>query len=106
MGDVSGLADKLNEFSNFLTVSKLDYTCLYIFHIIYQSKSNWQVLLSPIKTFIIFPSALQLGNILKLLTNNCDKETINYIPAIDLWINSLYFSLSNKNKNSCLTIDC
>ena len=84
MDDVSGLEDKLNEFSNFFTVSKLGYTCLYIFHIIYQSKSNWHVLLSPTKTFNIFPSALQLGNILKLLTNNCDRETINYIPARDL----------------------
>ena len=54
----------------------------------------------------IFPSTIQLGNILKILTNNCDRETINYIPARDLWINRLYMSLSNESKYSCLTIDC
>ena len=58
------------------------------------------------KIFNIFPSSIQLGNKLKILTNNCDRETINYIPARDLWINRLYFSLSNESKNSCLTIDC
>ena len=38
--DVSGLADKSNNFANFLTVSrKFGYICLYIFHIIYPTKS-------------------------------------------------------------------
>ena len=42
MGDVSGLADKSNDFANFLTVSrKFGYICLYIFHIIYLTKSIW-----------------------------------------------------------------
>ena len=54
----------------------------------------------------IFPSTIQLGNILKILTNNCDRETINYIPARDLWINRLYLSLSNESKYSCSTIYC
>ena len=36
MNDVSGLVNKSNEFSNFLTVSrKFGYSCLYIFHIIF-----------------------------------------------------------------------
>lgn len=40
--NASGLADKSNKFSNFLTVSrKLGYTCLYIFHLIYPTKSIW-----------------------------------------------------------------
>ena len=43
---------------------------------------------------------------LKFLTNNCDRDTINYIPARDLWINRLYSSLSHESKYSCLTIDC
>ena len=35
MDDVSGLADRSNEFSNFLTVSrKYGLTCVYIFHTI------------------------------------------------------------------------
>ena len=42
MDDVSDLADKLNDFANFLTVSrKFRYICLYIFHVIYPIKSIW-----------------------------------------------------------------
>ena len=107
MDDAPGLSDRSNEFNSFMTVSrKFGYTCLYIFHIIYPSKSIWQMILSQTKIFNIFPSAIQLGNMLKILTNNCNRETINYIPARDLWINRLYFSLSNESKNSCLTIEC
>ena len=64
------------------------------------------MILSQTKIFNIFPSTIQLGNILKILTNNCDRETINFIPARDFWINRLYISLSNESKYSCLTIDC
>ena len=47
MDDVSGLADKSNHFANFLTVNrKFGYICLYIFHIIYPTKSIWQMILS------------------------------------------------------------
>ena len=85
MDDVSGLADKSNEFRKFLTVSrKFACICLYIFHIIYPTKSTWQMILSQTKKFNIFPSLIQLGNKLKIFTNNCDKETIRYIPARDL----------------------
>ena len=38
---------------------------------------------------------------LKTLINNYDRETIRYILARDLWINRLYFSLSNESKYSC-----
>ena len=64
MDDVSGVADKSNNFSNFLTVSqKFGYICVYIFHIIYPKKFIWQMILSQTKIFNIFPSAIQLGNI-------------------------------------------
>ena len=42
---------------------------------------------------------------LKILTNNCDRGSINYIPARDLWLKRLYFSMLNGSKYSCLTID-
>ena len=107
MDDVSGRADNSNDFSNFLIISrKFGYICLYIFHIIYPTKFIWQMILSQTKNFNIFLSWTQLRNMLKNLTNNCDRETIRCIPARDLWINRLYFSLSNESKYSCLTIDC
>ena len=107
MGDVSGLADKSNDFANFLTVNRnFGYICLYIFYIIYLTKSIWQIIWSQSQAFNISPSFIQLVNILKILTNNCDRDTISYIPARDLWINRLYLSLSNKSKYSCLSINC
>ena len=85
MDDVSGLADKSNKFSSFLTVyRKFGYSCLYIFHIIFPNRSTRQMILAKTKIFNIFPSAIQLGNMLKILTNNCDRDTIKYIPSRDL----------------------
>ena len=105
MEDVAGLADKSNDFANFLKVrQKFGYICLYIFHIIYPTKSIWQIILPQTKISNIFLPTIQLGNIIKILTNNCDRKTISYIR--DLWINRLYLSLSNESKYSCLTIDC
>ena len=93
MGDVSGLADKSNDFSNFLTVSqKFGYICQYIFHIIYPSKSIWQMILFQTEIFNVLSSSVQLENILKILTINCDRETINFIQARGFWIKRLYFS--------------
>ena len=99
MEDVAGLADKSNDFANFLKVrQKFGYICLYIFHIIYPTKSIWQIILPQTKISNIFLPTIQLGNILKILTNNCDRKTISYIR--DLWINRLYLSLSNESKYS------
>ena len=107
MDDVSGLADKSNDFANFLRVSwKFGYTYLYIFHVLYSTRSIWQLILSQTKVFNIFPSAIKLCNTLKILANNCIGDTINFISARDFWINRLYLSLSNESTYSCFTIDC
>ena len=103
LDDVSGLADKSNEFCSFLSVSrKYRYSCIYIFHIAFPQLSNWQMILPQTKIFNIFPSAVQLGNMSKILTNNCDRETLRYIPKRELWINRK----CKPNNYSCLTIDC
>ena len=105
MDDISGLGDKFNDFANFLTISrKFGYICLYILHIIYPTKSIWQMILSQTKNFNVFPSTIQLGNILKMLISNCDRGTIGCISARDLWINQLYMSLSKESKHAFLTI--
>ena len=107
MDDVSGLADKSSEFCSFITVSKkYRYSRIYIFDIVSSTLSNWQMILSRTKTFNTFPSAVQLGNMSRILTNNCDRETLKYILKRKLWINSLYFEIANKKDYSCLTIDC
>ena len=44
MDDVSGLADKSNEFCSFLTVSrKYRYSCIYIFHTVFPKLRKWQM---------------------------------------------------------------
>ena len=60
MDDVSGLADKSDEFANFLTVSrKYGITCVYIFHTIYPTRQNWQMIMSQTKIFIFFSGSVQ-----------------------------------------------
>ena len=59
MDDVSGLADKSDSFANFLTVSrKFSFTCVYVFHTIYPTRSNCQMILSQTKIINIFPGSL------------------------------------------------
>ena len=73
MDDVSGLADRSDKFANFLTVSrKYGLTCVYIFHTIYPSRQNWQMInsLTQIFNFFfqgLFIVALSLGPCLLLL---------------------------------------
>ena len=58
MDDVSGLADKSNKFKNFLPVSrKYGLTRVYIFHTIYLTRQNWQMIMSQTKIFKFFPSS-------------------------------------------------
>ena len=55
MDDVSGLTDESEEFANFLTVSrKYGLTCVYIFHTIYTSRQNWQMIISQRQIFDFF----------------------------------------------------
>ena len=59
MDDVCGLADKSDEFANFLTVSrKYGLTCVYIFHTIYPSTQNWQMIMSQTQIFNFFPGSV------------------------------------------------
>ena len=53
----------------------------------------------------IFPGSIQISSTSKILTANCKRYTIDYIPAKEFWLNRLYFEISNSNKKNCLTID-
>lgn len=57
-----------------------------------------------LKYLTFFASSVQLGQMLRILTNNCDRETICYISSRDLRINRLYFDVLNENRNSYLAI--
>ena len=67
--NVSGLADKSETFANFLTVlRKFGLACVYIFHTIYPTRQNRQMILAQIKVFNIFPGCIQTSSIVKILS--------------------------------------
>ena len=106
MDDVSGVADKSDDFANFLTVSrKFNFTRVYVFHTMYPTRPNWQMILSQTKNFNIFPGSLQTSSVIKILSSCCNRYTYKYILHRDLWLNRLYFEISNSSEKKCLTID-
>ena len=106
MDDFSGLADRSNEFANFLTVArKFSFTCVYVFYTIYPYRFNWQIIILQTKIFNIFSGPLQTTSVANILSSYCNRYTYDYIPHRDLWINSLYFKISDSNEKKCLTID-
>ena len=69
MDNVSGLADKSDDFANFLTVSrKFNFTCVHVFHAMYPTISNWQMIPSQTKIFNIFPGSLKNPSMIKILS--------------------------------------
>ena len=69
MDDVSGLADKSEEFSNFLTVSrKYGFSCLYVFHTIYPGRQSWEMIMSQRHIFNFFPGLIHRSRILKTVS--------------------------------------
>ena len=106
MDDVSGLADKSDNFANFLTISrKFSFTCVYDFHTMYPTKSSWQMILSQTKFFNIFPGSWQTTSVVKILSSYYNRYTYEYMPHRDLWLNRLYFEISKSSEIKCLTID-
>ena len=55
MDDVSGLADKSDDFLNFLTVSrKYGFSCVYVFHTIYPGRQSWEMIMAQTHIFNFF----------------------------------------------------
>ena len=106
MDDVSGLADKSEDFSNFLTVCrKYGFTCVYVFHTIYPGRQSWEMIMSQTHIFNFFPGSIYSGRILKTLALFASREKNSYIPTNQVWLNKLYFQISNSKEKVCLTID-
>ena len=61
--------------------------------------------LAQTKIFNIFPGKIQASSIIKVLSSFCSRYKYNYVPKRDLWINRLYFDISNSTDKHCLTID-
>ena len=106
MGDISGIADKSDKFANFLTISrKYSITCVYIFHTIYPTRQNRQVIMSQTKIFNFFPGSVQAASIVKILSSFANRYKNTYVPHRNICINRLYFDISNSQQKQCLTVD-
>ena len=106
LDDVSGLADKSEEFSNFLTVTrKYGFSCLYVFHTMYPGRQSWKMIMSQTHIFNFFPGSIHSSRILKTLSLFASREKNSRIPNQQIWLNRLYFQISNSKEKKCLTID-
>ena len=78
MDDVSGLADKSEEFSNFLTVSrKYGFSCVYVFHTIYPGRQSWEMIMLQTHIFNFFPGSTHRSRILKTLALFARRQKIH-----------------------------
>ena len=106
MDDVSGLADRCEDFSNFLTVSrKCGFSCVYVFHTICPGRQSWEMIMSQTHIFNFFPGSVHSAKILKTLSLFTSRERNTYVPTNQIWLNRLYFQISNSREEICLTVD-
>ena len=106
MDDVSGLADKSEDFSNFLTVSrKYGFSSLYVFHTTYPGRQSWEMIMSQTHIFNFFPGSIHSSRILKTLSLFASRQKNSYLPNQQVWLNKLYFQISNSKEKKCLAID-
>ena len=106
MDDVSGLANRCEDFSNFLTVSrKYGFSCIYVFHTTYPGRQSWEMIMSQTHIFNFFPGSIHSGRILKTLSLSASRQKNTYVPTNQIWLNRLYFQISNSQEKTCLTVD-
>ena len=104
MDVVSGLADKSDSFSNFLTVSrKYGFSCLYVFHTIYPNRQNWEMIMTQTHIFNFFPGSLHSRKILKTLSLFASRKKSSYVLSQNVWLSRLYFDISPSKEKQCLT---
>ena len=94
MDHVSGLADKSEDFSNFLTASgKYGFSCVYVFHTIYPGRQSWETIMSQTHILNFFPGSIHSSRILKTLTLFASRQKNTYLPNQQVWLNKLYFKI-------------
>ena len=104
MDDVSGLADKSEEFSNFSTVSrKYGFSCVYVFHTIYPGRQSWEMIMAQTHYFNFFPGSIHSGRILKTLALFASRQKKNIFPTSRFGsINFIFKFLILKKKSALL----
>ena len=106
MDDVSGLADKSEDFSNFFTVSrKYGFSCVYVFHTIYPGRQSWEMIMAQTHIFNFFPGSIRSGRILKTLSLFANRQKNTYLPNQQVWLNKFYFQISNSKEKKSITVN-
>ena len=106
MDDISGFADKSENFANFLTVSrKYGFSCLYVFHTIYPNRQNGEMIMAQTHIINFFPGSIHSSKILKTISLFANRYKNSYVPSRNIWLNKLYFDISTSKEKQCLTAD-
>ena len=99
--DFSVLADKSEEFSNFLTVSrKYGFSCLYVFHTIYPGRQSWEIIMSQTHIFNLFPGSIHSSKILKTLSLFASRQKTHIYQTNRFGLTTSTFKYQTPNKKS------
>ena len=63
------------------------------------------MIMSQTNIFSFFPVSVQASSIQRILSSLTSRYRNTYIPNWNIWINKLYFDISNSKLKQCLTID-
>ena len=63
------------------------------------------MIMSQTHIFNFFPGLMHSNRILKTLSLFASRQRNGYLPNQHVWLNKLYFQISNSKKKKCLTID-
>ena len=72
---------------------------------VYPTRQNWQMIMSQTKIFNFFPGSVQVSSVQRILSSFASRYSNNYITTRNIWINRLYFNISNSKLKQCLTVD-
>ena len=63
------------------------------------------MIMSQTHVFNFFPGSIHSSRIIKTLSLFASRQKNTYIPNQQVWLNRLYFQISNSKEKKCLTID-
>ena len=63
------------------------------------------MIMSQTHIFKVFPGSVHSSRILKTLALFASRQKNTYLPNQQVWLNKLYFKISNSKEKKCLTMD-
>ena len=78
---------------------------VFTYFILSIQEDRWEMTMSQTHILNFFPGSIHSGRILKTLSLFASTEKNSYLPTNQVWLNKLYFTISNSKEKTCLTID-